>query len=204
VNLSLTQPELSQSQPSRSRSRSRSPPLDDGQKSHSRSPSRSRRHHHSRSRSRSPSQRNSETTLLQKISEISQRLRAVEQLKSRQSLDNSESEFFILSERHPEIKVSREKLKDKIAAKTPSAKIKGVYDLLVPRAQQAKYSGKGKGKFPVAPLPIREALTDFFQKRLNYDPSPLITEAINEKGAQARSDIKQAAQKKATTTEETR
>ena len=41
--------------------------------------------------------------------------------------------------------VNRQELKTKLAAGTPEARIKGVYDLLVTRKDQAKYCGRGKG-----------------------------------------------------------
>ena len=120
---------------------------------------------------------------------------------------------------HPEVTVNRDLLKQKMSAATKPAQIKGLYDLLVQREDQAKYSGKGKGDFEAVPHPIFSAmkgsfsfhffflsfvvigaisfflwfvLEDFFQAKWGADHSVLITECINEKACQARSAKKRA------------
>jgi hypothetical protein len=45
----------------------------------------------------------------------------------------------------PKVKVKRQELKNKLSAGTTEARIKGVYDLLVKREDQANYCGRGKG-----------------------------------------------------------
>jgi len=54
--------------------------------------------------------------------------------------------------------VDKEDLRRKLAARDPMAQIKGVYDLLVTREQQAAYSALGKGKHPAVPNNIRLAM----------------------------------------------
>lgn len=115
-------------------------------------------------------------------------------------------------------------MKQKLLAATKPAQIKGVYDLLVPREVQAKYCGKGKGKNnrEAVPIEIYSAMKgvcvsffsssfsyddtfffffpDFFSSMWGADYSVMITEAINDKACQARSDISKK-NKKASTPE---
>jgi len=63
---------------------------------------------------------------------------------------------------HPEVTVNRDLLKQKMSAATKPAQIKGLYDLLVQREDQAKYSGKGKGDFEAVPHPIFSAMKGSF------------------------------------------
>ena len=98
-----------------------------------------------------------------------------------------------LSNAHPGVVVDVQQLKQKLAAPTSLGKMKGVYDLVVPREHQARYSGRGRGKYTQVPTEIFEAMRDFFNKRLGADTSPLLVEAINQKAAQARHDLKEKA-----------
>ena len=54
--------------------------------------------------------------------------------------------------------VDKDALKQKLMAPTKLAKIKGVYDLLIPREEQALYAGKGKGKYKAVPPDVKEAM----------------------------------------------
>ena len=103
-----------------------------------------------------------------------------------------------LSPAHPSVVVDVQQLRNKLYAPTTLGKINGVYDLVVPREHQGRYSGKGRGGYPMVPSEIFEAMKDFFGKRLSGDPSTMIVEAINQKGAQARHDAKEKTKMKPT------
>ena len=99
-----------------------------------------------------------------------------------------------LSSNYSEVTVDMGELRSKRSAATDLGKIKGVYDLLATKEDQAQWSGKGRGKYSRVPEEIFNSMRSFFRARLKRDPSTLIVEAINEKGAQARLDLKRRRQ----------
>lgn len=160
-------------------------------------PTRSRsreRQGRARSRSRSPGDHNKhDNNHGDHLLEMIQNLRSeVEALKNKNSLEEGEEgeEMFTLCARFPDVRAPKEKMRQKLGASSKLGQVKGVYDLLVSRADQAEFSGKGNGKFDAVPPAIFGAMEAFFTKRFKMDASPMIVEAINEKGAQARCDKK--------------
>lgn len=87
---------------------------------------------------------------------------------------------------YPNVFVDRELLLQKLSAKSLNAKIKGVYDLLVPVEKQALYSGRGRGKNDAVPKEVFGAMKEFFRQKLGRDESAKIVESINDKASQAR------------------
>jgi hypothetical protein len=61
--------------------------------------------------------------------------------------------YLFIFGRVPSVKVKRQELKCKLGAKTLEARIKGVYDLLVKKEDQARYCGRGKGTSGRVPVP---------------------------------------------------
>lgn len=128
---------------------------------------------------------------------MTQRLLALEKailsLTPGQTGDKSNGRI-ALSATHPDVTVDMAELRSKLSAATDLGKIKGVYDLLAKKEDQARWSGKGRGKFVPVPDEIFVPMKNFFRARFKRDPSKIIVEAINEKGAQARLDLKRRKQ----------
>ena len=64
----------------------------------------------------------------------------------------------VLSKNFPRVTVQQAALPIKLSSPTMLGKIKGVYDLLLSREDQARYSGRGKGKFEMVPQEIFGAM----------------------------------------------
>ena len=88
---------------------------------------------------------------------MTQRLLALEKailsLTPGQTGDESNGRI-VLSATHPDVTVDMAELRSKPSAATDLGKIKGVYDLLAKKEDQARWSGKGRGKF----VPVRRDL----------------------------------------------
>jgi len=89
---------------------------------------------------------------------------------------------FPISKSYPNVIVDREALRQKLSGGTISSKMRGVYDLLLNRDEQAKYSGKGKGKFKPVPEEIFGAMADFFTNKMKANATVQLVEIINAKG----------------------
>ena len=128
---------------------------------------------------------------------MTQRLLALEKailsLTPGQTGDESNGRI-ALSATHSDVTVDMAELRSKLSAATDLGKFKGVYDLLAKKEDQARWSGKGRGKFVPVPDEIFVPMKNFFRARFKRDPSKIIVEAINEKGAQARLDLKRRKQ----------
>jgi hypothetical protein len=130
-------------------------------------------------------------TIMNELQRLQNELtRMKQQSSSSHNFDSEDGKTRQLSARYPEITVLKEALSNKMAARTPLAKVKGVYDLLMPRSRQAEFSGRGRGDIKAVPDDIFGALQDYFQPKYGPNAARLIVEAINEKGAQARLDVK--------------
>ena len=105
---------------------------------------------------------------------MTQRLLALEKailsLTPGQTGDESNGRI-ALSATHPDVTVDMAELRSKLSAATDLGKIKGVYDLLAKKEDQARWSGKGRGKFVPVPDEIFVPMKNFFRARFKRDPS---------------------------------